>query len=929
MGKSPFSWTALALAGLAACGGGSSPTTPTPPPTSSVASIDVTPTSGELTVAATLQLTATPRDAQGAAMSGVTVTWASSAATVASVSSGGLVTAVAAGSATITASGGGKQGQALITVTSSQYGPVVAQAAIGAAGGTVASSDIGVTIPAGALTGTSTIKLIRDTVSGTSYPGNGASAVYFVTGLPTGVTVQTRVRIKTTGTNSGAAAIGLLQPTLAQGKSIREVLGTSLFAATDSSGYLVATIPLTGRGSSLGGAPRPPAGNRDASLFDPATLNADGGLLALLNLAHATSAASHFDLWGIGGTTAELSPKLTKTAQQAEQAYTALQGMGYDFSFRATWPVQVYVQTIDDGSYGVFYLPGPWPKNPNLSYISYSKAFTDDAEYPGVVIHELFHLVKSGLLQVNSWANWNAKNWLDEATSTWVQEKHPQTGQPYNNDIALSWKDSMFTGLSSNMVANSGYGKAPMAKYIAKRWGDAKVKEILNLAKGGMAPTAAFLTGIAEDPELWWPDLLNQHLGGSLYPWSVANLIPKHRYNINIKTGVRWYDTDQLYPLGVEGEFLKRDTAMFGPNFMLPIYLHDDNRGAGTILGYLKTSASANFRPLAAGDTVKIPGHLLQRPDSILLLLTRFETTLAPLFGTLRLLRFFVDLRLPEADWYFPTITNLNSGIAFTCDKPGNTVTMDIGDNATSVWSLLAGAGTWKRPAGPVGAWETQTWSPTPAWADTLRKYSIELTSTLSTVANGDTIRANARLKFNTATAPGGSSSPPGSERGGASWWWLIVPIGTLPLAFNRRTRLMGISATGLSLLVLASCGIGQINFAMDESFEYVFTKFRFTADSAKPNDPLMQLYQGSGKTTMTSYRSEYWSYTTDPATGAKTDSTRTVCTGSGTATYQVDGTAYADGVAPPEEPDGVSTVARILGRDPAQLRGYLRKEIP
>ncbi len=82
-----------------------------------VASVSVTPASATLQVGQTVQLTATPRDSNGNALSGRVVTWSSSTPSVATVSGGGLVTGVAAGSSTITAASEGKSGTASVAVT--------------------------------------------------------------------------------------------------------------------------------------------------------------------------------------------------------------------------------------------------------------------------------------------------------------------------------------------------------------------------------------------------------------------------------------------------------------------------------------------------------------------------------------------------------------------------------------------------------------------------------------------------------------------------------------------------------------------------------------------------------------------------------------------------------------------------------------------
>lgn len=82
-----------------------------------VASVVVTPAAAALQSGQTAQLTASPQDAGGAALSGRAITWSSGNSSVASISASGLVTAKAAGSATITATSEGQSGSASVSVT--------------------------------------------------------------------------------------------------------------------------------------------------------------------------------------------------------------------------------------------------------------------------------------------------------------------------------------------------------------------------------------------------------------------------------------------------------------------------------------------------------------------------------------------------------------------------------------------------------------------------------------------------------------------------------------------------------------------------------------------------------------------------------------------------------------------------------------------
>jgi len=98
---------------LISCGDGGSATGPK---ATSVASVQVSPSTGSVDVGQTLSLAATAKDAAGNMLTGRTITWSSTDGS-ATVSGAGLVTGVDVGAATITATCEGKSGTAAITVT--------------------------------------------------------------------------------------------------------------------------------------------------------------------------------------------------------------------------------------------------------------------------------------------------------------------------------------------------------------------------------------------------------------------------------------------------------------------------------------------------------------------------------------------------------------------------------------------------------------------------------------------------------------------------------------------------------------------------------------------------------------------------------------------------------------------------------------------
>jgi len=164
-----------------------------------VASVTVSPTAAGVTVGATTQLTATPKDANGTALSGRVVTWGTSNAVVATVSASGLVTGVAAGAATITATSDGQSGTAAMTVTNVPVASV-----------TVSPTTASVTVGA-----TSQLTATAKDANGTALSGrtvtwatsNAAVATVSASGLVTGVAAGSATITATSEGQSGTSAM--------------------------------------------------------------------------------------------------------------------------------------------------------------------------------------------------------------------------------------------------------------------------------------------------------------------------------------------------------------------------------------------------------------------------------------------------------------------------------------------------------------------------------------------------------------------------------------------------------------------------------------------------------------------------------------------------------------------------------------------------
>ena len=206
-----------------------------------VASVTVNPATASVQVGQTVQLTATPQDANGNSLPGRTITWSSGSTAVATVSASGLVTAVAAGAATITATSEGQSGSATITVSTVPVAAVTVSPA-------TASVQVGQTVQL-----TATPKdangnpLSGRTVTWAS--SNTAVATVSASGLVTGKTAGTATITATSEGKSGASAITVTPVPVAS----VTVTPASASIQTGQTAQLTATPkdvngnPLTGR----------------------------------------------------------------------------------------------------------------------------------------------------------------------------------------------------------------------------------------------------------------------------------------------------------------------------------------------------------------------------------------------------------------------------------------------------------------------------------------------------------------------------------------------------------------------------------------------------------------------------------------------------------------------------------------------------------
>lgn len=840
-----------------------------------VASVSITPATASVSVGDTLRLTATVRDADGNTLTDRIVTWSTSSTSLATVSQTGLVTAVAEGQVTITATAEGKSGTSAVGVAARN---VVATGTLGPSGGSVGTPEVGVSVAPGALPTSTKVEIVKatDTISGIGT--DRVTDAFVLKGFPTDRETQVRVRLKVKGTLRDKSMIGMAVPVYSSSvDSVVAESGLLVRFATDSAGYLVATVPVRGT-SSAGPAPQRADGPQAAGGL------LDGILTGFTGARADTVATKDFVFISFGAPRAELNQKVARAAKLLQDAKTTLQAQGYSFDHRRDWPIEVHVSPLRVGLYGSFSQKGPFPLDVNTGWFKFNTWAFDQPDIAGTVIHEFFHFVQARYtvgLQEQPYAQ---VGWLKEAGSTWVEEKAPETMGVFRNSFFQSQRDDLFKGVYPSLTAKDGYGKAPVMKYVADRWGTPRVRAIFESVGAGNSAAAALLQGIPEAPATWWPDVLTKYMQGNLVALAAKDL-PEEVGDLPFKPGYwTWTWANDLRPLAAQINVFTPDPAKVGTGTQLILRIPAAHRAAG--FRFLPFRMGTGDKWEAQGgvaDSLVIKGADLKlgRRYGVYVIHT---TPTAPYTQTWKN-QIVTDLGYMEGDFATRDVTVTNDAIAYTRPE-GDTTRIDVVENVTGVFSSLSAGGVWQRDANNPNLY---TWKGTDAFLAQLAFFKATASASAQVYATGDSLYLKALVDMNPPAAPTGE---PGQAAflGGAG---LLLLLG---VALRRNRRVMATLGIAAVALGVWGCDLGSINLSARFSYEFRLANPSLTASAEDPTEPLVKLDTGTGKVTVERYRAQWWEYVRDDA-GKIVDSVAKVRTATGSATVRLGADHYADGV--------------------------------
>jgi len=903
-------------------GGNTGPTHTTPDP-EPVASVTVAPDSVGIDVEDTQQFSATLRDASGNVLTGRTITWTTSSQTVAPISSSGLVTGGEPGQATITATSEGRSGTATVTVTQALAQDVVAAGTIGPDGGSIGTGDVGLSIDPGELSASTQIEIATYDEPIEEFGSDLATSQYVLRGFPEGQEVQVRVRIRATAPLHEESLIGLGVPIIEDSNDDQLFEpGLLLSEAVDSAGYLVATVTVRG-----GGAQSTPAGLASGAAAAADTLRR-GVVGGVTGAKTDTIAGGRWVIRSWGKPRAELDPMVTRAAKLLNDAWTTLEGMGYSMDHRTQWPMEVQIYPQRAGRYGAFCRKLPFPLDVNLGYFRFNTWAFDQPDMAGTAIHEFYHFVQARYTEGMTQEKEAIYKWVKEAGSTWIEELAPDTLNEFQTGFFRGQRNDLFLGLYPTLRAKDGYGKAPLMKYTASRWGNGQVKKIFESVKAEEKGVDAVLGNIDETPATWWPDLLTKYMKGEIYPLTPDSL-PPNRDEVILTAGYFPFQTG--YSLKTMGADLFRfdpTSIDLGTGTTLTLRLPKPAHDAGVrILPFRKDAAGKWEEQGGLADSLVIQGSDLKlgREYGVYVIET---TPVSPYNESMGAILEF-DLGYTDGDWYAENAEVLNDAITYTRTSQNDTTWIDVADNIESFMGLLASGGVWKRTSDDKNRY---VWEPTEDFAETLAEFNITASSearipSADTIILGslldsrvDSLLLKAEFDIDPPTEPVGESGNPAAF-GGVG---LLLLVG---LVMRRKKPILVATMAAASGLFFWGCGITFINFSLKYRYEFGFEFPTLKGSAEDANVPLVELTQGTGTFFVDRYRTEYWEEITNDE-GEVVDSVAVITTATGQATVRLDAKLYQDGHPEDEEVAAWIRASGLRGVPPAELREALRAKI-
>jgi len=403
-------------------------------------------------------------------------------------------------------------------------GKPLATVSIGPAGGALETDQFELTVPEGAFANTIALSLYADTIN----LEGAITDAFRVEGFPNTFSESLRISIKHTGTESGTSHY------IAAGTEAFDISADNyqpalrMFQAGDSSGSLMAEIPILQQFTFLSSiTPGRCCRNQDSpfavyfmgvSGYDPPITKPHFRIVLASDL----------------GTDAKtiLPDLLEKTLDTLIEA-------GLSIS-RTPFPIEVYAlnfPAVDNARYCTFY-PAWGAFTLVLDQTFLDDFFSYGQFIKGAVTRELAHCVSctydnqyfNVILPTRSKIN-PAHFWLHHAIASWFEERmvgtyvYGEDFSPLDFDRTAPNERQPFAGIQAGCgitcetSRRHGGGMSALMKYLEINYDQSYAWRILNdLRQNHSHPVTAMRASVAEEPDILWPDFIKTYIrGNALY----------------------------------------------------------------------------------------------------------------------------------------------------------------------------------------------------------------------------------------------------------------------------------------------------------------------------------------------------------------------------------------------------------------------------
>jgi len=385
---------------------------------------------------------------------------------------------------------------------------VSASSTIGNGGGTLKTDNIEITIPAGAFNSTENLKIFKSAEEN-SFGTNLSSDLFVLDGLPQEILQPIKVKIKYSGTLSDSLFLAVGENNFIS--SLNEVKTCyHLIEAHDSAGTLIAYLPAITDQSLL------KSSNASNVNDDKISIN----LGAIAGLVDYVSKEEHFKITF----PASVLTQAYDLAGYLEKAYSKFKDIGFSYSNRTKWPIDVTIKRLSNSKSEVYGYTTNSMWGNNYGYMEFNFDKIDNAEEMKVTAgHEFFHLVQA--LYDPRYGYSKAKSpmpnyWLDEASSVWSEAFFSSIANYvspiFSNNVFDVFKGAK-TGNDKSQSEQYGYGMASFIKYITKKYGDSKLVEIYNNISDGKTPFQAVSSVLPIDVGFSWHRFLTSLISFNIY----------------------------------------------------------------------------------------------------------------------------------------------------------------------------------------------------------------------------------------------------------------------------------------------------------------------------------------------------------------------------------------------------------------------------